>query len=71
MENQYYQQTIYYRRAVGEIAESRIRFSEISLRFFFLISSEEFKLRGKNNQKWLSEAKLKTRDRFIIEKISI
>jgi hypothetical protein len=41
MENQYYQQTVYYRRAVGEIAESRIRFLEVSLRF---ISIEVFSL---------------------------
>ena len=36
MENQYYQQTVYYRRAVGEIAESRIRFLEVLLRFIYI-----------------------------------
>ena len=50
MENQYYQQTVYYRRAVGEIAESRIRFLEVSLRFF---SVEFFSLLWKMDEKLL------------------
>ena len=50
MENQYYQQTVYYRRAVGEIAESRIRFLEVSLRF---ISTEDLSLSKKEDKKLL------------------
>ena len=50
MENQYYQQTVYYRRAVGEIAESRIRFLEVSLRF---ISIEVFSLLWKVDENLL------------------
>lgn len=50
MENQYYQQTVYYRRAVGEIAESRIRFLEVSLRFIYI---EDFPLLWKVDENLL------------------